>query len=216
MLRADVAHRMRIRARRYLERQAGAPESRIHTRRHNVIERTEPESLLCVEQRKVLGMGVVRTQQNAHQTPPEKLVDVDFALLGLIGPHELRYLSIRTLIFRFGRLSEELIEFLEVDFLAAFRAIESPNEQTVSLDLFYRANFDFDDLIGRQKDPCRIRRQILQFDQMFQFRRGKLRDVRAWLAALRGTKLLALLHRKQLGLDTRNRGSIRERRNLFP
>jgi len=157
--------------------------------------------LLCVEQRKVLGMSVVVTEQNAHENPAEKPVDIDLALLSLMGPHELRHLSIRTLIFRFGRPSEELIEFLEVDFFAPIRAIESPDEQTVSLDLFYRGNFDFDDLIRRQKDPRRTRRQILQFDQMFQFRGRKFRDVCARLAALRGAELLSLLYREQLGLD---------------
>src|SRR5580658_707915 len=192
---------MWVRPRRDLERQPRASESWVHTRRHNVIERTEPESLLCVEQRKVLGMSVVVTEQNAHENPAEKPVDIDLALLSLMGPHELRHLSIRTLIFRFGRPSEELIEFLEVDFFAPIRAIESPDEQTVSLDLFYRGNFDFDDLIRRQKDPRRIRRQILQFDQMFQFRGRKFRDVCARLAALRGAELLSFLHREQLGLD---------------
>src|ERR1700751_805378 len=143
MLRADVAHRMGICSRCYLESQSRSPESRVDARRHNVVEGTEPESLLCVEQGKVLGMGIIVTEQNAHENPAEKLVDIDLALLGLMGPHETRHLAVRTLILRFGRPSEELIEFLEVDFLAAFRSIESPDEQTVTLDLFDRSNFDF-------------------------------------------------------------------------
>src|SRR5580704_12070725 len=153
MLRTNIAHRAWICPRRDLERQAGASESRVHTRRNDVVERAEPESLLCVEQRKVLGMGIVVTEQNAHENPAEKLVDIDLALLRLMCANELGHLSIRAFVFGFSWSPEELIEFLEVDFLARLRAIESPDEQTVSLDLFYRGDFDFDDLIRRQKDP---------------------------------------------------------------
>src|SRR5258707_3217282 len=121
MLRSDGAQGMRIRPRRYLERQSGASESRVHTRRNDVVERTEPESLLCVEQRKVLGMGVVVTEQNAHENPAEKLVDIDLALLRLMCANELGHLSIRAFVFGFCWSPEELIAFLEVDFLAPFR-----------------------------------------------------------------------------------------------
>src|SRR5258708_31154437 len=121
MLRTNIAHRVWIRPRRDLQRQPRASESWVHTRRNDVVERTQPECLRCVEQRKVLGMGVVVTEQNAHENPAEKLVDIDLALLRLMCANELGHLSIRAFIFGFSWSPEELIEFLEVDFLARFR-----------------------------------------------------------------------------------------------
>src|SRR5580693_10202289 len=142
-------------------------------------------------------MCVVVSQQNADENPPEELVDIHFALVRLMRADELGHLSIRTFIFGFGWSPEELIELFKVDLLAAPRAIESPNEQAVPMDVRDRGNFNLDDLVCGQENPSRVCRQILEFDQVFQFRGRKLRDVRAWLAALGGTELLAFLHRKQ-------------------
>src|ERR1700722_1489214 len=111
-------------------------------------------------------MRVVVSQQNAHQNPPEELVDIHFALLCLMRANELGHLSIRAFVFSFGWSPEELIELFKVDFLAAFRAIESPNEEAVPMDLLDRSNFHLHDLIRWQQKLCRIGRQILQFNQM--------------------------------------------------
>src|ERR1700693_5947228 len=100
-------------------------------------------------------MCVVVSQQNADENPPEEIVDIHFALVRLMRANEFGHLSIRTFIFGFGWSREELIELFKVDFLAAPRAIESPNEQAVPMDLLDRGNFNLDDLVCGCR--CRLR-----------------------------------------------------------
>jgi hypothetical protein len=160
-------------------------------------------------------MCVVVSQQNAHKNSPQELVDIYFTLLGLMLPDEPCHLSIRTFIFSLGRPPQELIELFKMNFFAAPHAIKSADQQAFPMDLLDRGNFDFDDFIRWQKNSCCAGGQVLQFDQMFQFRRSKFRDVGARLATLSRTELLAFLHCKQFRLDARNRGAIGERCDLL-
>src|SRR5215475_11927664 len=121
MFRTNIAHRMGIRPRRYLERQSRSTESRVHTRCDYVVERCESESLVCVKQCKILRMSIVVAEENAYENSPKQPVDINLTLFRLMRPHEFRHLAIRAFILCFCRPSKELIELLKVDLLSLFR-----------------------------------------------------------------------------------------------
>src|SRR5882724_10697985 len=99
-------------------------------------------------------MRVVVSQQNAHENPPEELVDIYFTVLCLMLPDEPCHLSIRAFIFGLGRPLQELIELFKMDFVAAPHAIKSADQQAFPMDLLDRGNLDLDDFVHRQKDSC--------------------------------------------------------------